>query len=268
MFLTRSEYDRGVNTFSPEGRLFQVEYAIEAIKIGTTAVGITTSEGVILAVEKRLLSPLQEPGSVEKIYEIDSHIGCAMSGLSADARTLVDHARSESQYHRFTFNEPMPVESLTQAVCDLALNFGEGDEETTMARPFGVALLVAGWDHKGPVLYHTDPSGTFTRFDAKAIGAGSEGAQTALQEQFHKNLTLLEAETMAITILKQVMEEKLDATNVEVASVRMPPGQKMAAPTAACHYVPGASEVPQFKSYNKEELEAALARVAAASASS
>ena len=181
MFLTRSEYDRGVNTFSPEGRLFQVEYAIEAIKIGTTAIGISTSEGVVIAVEKRLLSPLQEPGSVEKIYEVDSHIGVAMSGLSADARTLVDHARSESQYHRFTFNEPMPVESLTQAVCDLALNFGGGDEEQTMARPFGVALLVAGWDHHGPVLYHTDPSGTFTRFDAKAIGAGSEGAQTALQ---------------------------------------------------------------------------------------
>jgi len=268
MFLTRSEYDRGVNTFSPEGRLFQVEYAIEAIKIGTTAVGIATPEGVVMAVEKRLLSPLQEPGSVEKIFEVDSHIGCAMSGLSADARTLVDHARSESQYHRFTFNEPMPVESLTQAVCDLALNFGEGDEETTMARPFGVALLVAGWDHKGPVLYHTDPSGTFTRFDAKAIGAGSEGAQTALQEQFHKNLTLLEAETMAISILKQVMEEKLDATNVEVASVRMPPAKPETPVTAACHYVPGNKNTPQFATYSKAELEAALARVAAASASS
>mgnify|MGYP002632423121 CR=1 FL=1 len=181
MFLTRSEYDRGVNTFNPEGRLFQVEYAIEAIKIGSTAIGICTSEGVVLAVEKRLLSPLQEPSSVEKIYEADSHVGIAMSGLSADARTLVNHARSESQYHRFTFNEPMPVESLTQAVCDLALQFGESGEENAMSRPFGVALLVAGWDHHGPVLYHTDPSGTFTRFDAKAIGAGSEGAQTQLQ---------------------------------------------------------------------------------------
>lgn len=264
MFLTRSEYDRGVNTFSPEGRLFQVEYAIEAIKIGTTAIGISTSEGIVIAVEKRLLSPLQEPGSVEKIFEVDSHIGVAMSGLSADARTLVDHARSESQYHRFTFNEPMPVESLTQAVCDLALNFGEGDEEQTMARPFGVALLVAGWDHHGPVLYHTDPSGTFTRFDAKAIGAGSEGAQTALQEQYHKNLTLVEAETMAITILKQVMEEKLDASNVEVASIKMPPPKPAVPLTAACHYVPGSKDQPKFSTYSKAELEEALARVAAA----
>jgi len=143
MFLTRSEYDRGVNTFSPEGRLFQVEYAIEAIKIGTTAIGVCTDEGIVIAVEKRLLSPLQEPSSVEKIYEIDSHIGVAMSGLSADARTLVDHARSESQYHRFTFNEPMPVEALTQAVCDLALKFGESGDEKAMSRPFGVALLIA-----------------------------------------------------------------------------------------------------------------------------
>jgi len=217
MFLTRSEYDRGVNTFSPEGRLFQVEYAIEAIKIGTTAIGIATAEGVVIAVEKRLLSPLQEPSSVEKLFEVDSHIGVAMSGLSADARTLVDHARSESQYHRFTYNEPMPCESLTQSVCDLALGFGES-EGSKMARPFGVALLVAGWDSKGPVLYHTDPSGTYTRFDAKAIGAGSEGAQTALQEQYHQKLSLAEAETMAVTILKQVMEDKVDVTNVEARS--------------------------------------------------
>jgi 20S proteasome subunit alpha 5 len=97
MFLTRSEYDRGVNTFSPEGRLFQVEYAIEAIKLGSTAVGIQTAEGVVLAVEKRLTSPLLEPSSIEKIVEVDTHLGAAMSGLTADARTLVEHARVETQ---------------------------------------------------------------------------------------------------------------------------------------------------------------------------
>lgn len=114
MYLTRSEYDRGVNTFSPEGRLFQVEYAIEAIKLGSTAVGLQTKSGSILAVEKRLTSPLLEPRSVEKIAEIDTHIGAAMSGLVADARTLVDHARVEAQNHRFTYDEPVGVEALTQ----------------------------------------------------------------------------------------------------------------------------------------------------------
>ncbi|CAN0877788.1 Proteasome subunit alpha type-5 [Linum grandiflorum] len=185
MFLTRTEYDRGVNTFSPEGRLFQVEYAIEAIKLGSTAIGLKTKEGVVLAVEKRITSPLLEPSSVEKVMEIDEHIGCAMSGLIADARTLVEHARVETQSHRFSYGEPMTVESTTQALCDLALRFGEGDEES-MSRPFGVSLLIAGHDENGPSLYYTDPSGTFWQCNAKAIGSGSEGADSSLQEQYNK----------------------------------------------------------------------------------
>merc|ERR1719379_969149 len=121
----KSEYDRGVSTFSPEGRLFQVEYAIEAIKLGSTAVGITTKEGVVLAVEKRIISPLVEPSSIEKVLEIDLHMGCAMSGLTADARTLVDHARVEAQNHWFTYNERIPVESCVHAISDLALDFAD-----------------------------------------------------------------------------------------------------------------------------------------------
>jgi len=216
MFLTRSEYDRGVNTFSPEGRLFQVEYAIEAIKLGSTAIGIQTSEGVVLAVEKRITSKLLEPSSVKKIVKLDDQIGCAMSGLVADARTLVDHARVETQNHWFVYDEKMGTEACVQSVCDLALGFGEGE----MARPFGVALLVAGVDDKdGPALYHTDPSGTYTKYEAKAIGAGSEGAQTYLQEHYNKSLKLHEAEKMALEVLKQVMEEKISSTNVEVGVI-------------------------------------------------
>ncbi|KAI7838011.1 hypothetical protein COHA_008193 [Chlorella ohadii] len=221
MFLTRSEYDRGVNTFSPEGRLFQVEYAIEAIKLGSTAIAVRTDEGVVMAVEKRVTSPLLEPSSIEKVAEIDEHIGVAMSGLTADARTLIDHGRVETQQHRFTYNEPMPLESVTQSLCDLALRFGEDDnDEGGMSRPFGVALLVAGWDAEGgPVLFHTDPSGTYVKYDAKAIGSGSEGAQTALQESYRKDMTLKEAEVLALSTLKQVMEEKVTATNVDIARV-------------------------------------------------
>jgi 20S proteasome subunit alpha 5 len=221
MFLTRSEYDRGVNTFSPEGRLFQVEYAIEAIKMGSTAIGIQTSEGVILAVEKRITSTLLEPSSIEKILEIDSHLGCAMSGLNADARTMIDHARVQAQNHTFVYDEPIKVESITQAICDLALRFGEGaqGEESIMSRPFGVALLIAGCDENGPQLFHADPSGTFTKYQAKAIGSGSEGAQTELQENYHKSLTLKEAEALSLKVLKQVMEEKVNSVNVQLCSV-------------------------------------------------
>jgi 20S proteasome subunit alpha 5 len=262
MYLTRSEYDRGVNTFSPEGRLFQVspvsirkkliryhsvlfrflvsnglhrshlishliltqvEYAIEAIKLGSTAVGIQTPYGCVLAVEKRLSSPLLDPSSVEKIAEIDAHVGAAMSGLVADARTLVDHARVEAQNHSFTYDEPIGVEALTQAVCDLALSFGEGsdgDSKKRMSRPFGVALLLAGYDElDGCQLFFSDPSGTFVRYKAKAIGAGSEGAQSNLEESYSDSMTLEEAEVLALTTLKQVMEEKISTDNIELARV-------------------------------------------------
>merc|ERR1712029_1006618 len=167
-------YDRGPNTFSPEGRLFQVEYAIEAIKLGSTAIGIQTSEGVILAVEKRITSPLMEPTSIEKIVEIDSHIACAFSGLAADSKTLIDKARVESQNHWFTYDEKMQVESVAQAVSNLAIQFGDSDDDAgVMSRPFGVAILFAGLDDNGPQLYHMDPSGTYLQFDARAIGSGS-----------------------------------------------------------------------------------------------
>ena len=102
MFLNRSEYDRGVNTFSPEGRLFQVEYAIEAIKLGSTAVGVKSAEGVVLAVEKRITSTLLESSSVEKIVQLDQHLGCALSGLIADSRTIIEHARVEAQVGGFS----------------------------------------------------------------------------------------------------------------------------------------------------------------------
>jgi hypothetical protein len=105
----------------------QVEYAIEAIKLGSTSIGVQTSEGVVLAVEKRITSKLLEPSSVKKIVRLDHHIGCAMSGLVADARTLVEHARVETQNHWFVYDEKMGVEACVQGVCDLALGFGEGE---------------------------------------------------------------------------------------------------------------------------------------------
>ncbi|KAH8861458.1 Proteasome subunit alpha type-5 [Schistosoma japonicum] len=160
-------------------------------QLGSTGIGIKTNEGVVMAVEKRVNSTLIIPSSIEKIFEVDKHIACAVSGLVADARTLIERARTEAAHHWFVYNEKMAIEDVTKAVSNLALAFGDDDMESgAMSRPFGVALLFAGVDERGPQLYHMDPSGTYIRYEAKAIGSGSEGAQQALQEIYHKMATV------------------------------------------------------------------------------
>ena len=126
------------------------------------------------------------PTGNEKIMQIDTHVACVLSGLVADARTLVDHARVEAQNHRFTFNESLTVEGVAQIISDLALNFGEGDgsKKKAMARPYGVSLLIAGYDEHGPQLFQTDPSGNFMSWTARAIGPACEGAQSILLESY------------------------------------------------------------------------------------
>jgi len=222
-FAGRSEYDRSVGCWSPDGRLFQIEYAMEAIKLGSTAIGMVTKEGVVLAVEKKIPNTLIVPSSMEKIFEIDGHMGCAMSGLIADARTLVDHARNEAQNHWFTYDEPMSVESCVSSISELALDFSDVSEKKnkTMSRPFGVALLIAGMEPSSgePVLWMSDPSGTYMQYNHYAIGCAQEGANSLLNEQYKPDMTFKEAETLAMTILRQMMEEKMSKTNVEVASV-------------------------------------------------
>lgn len=223
MFSTRSEYDRGVNTFSPEGRLFQVEYALGAIKLGSTAVGICVNEGVILASERRIASTLIEKDSVEKLLAIDEHIGCAMSGLMADARTLIDYARVECNHYKFVYDENIRIKSCVELISEVALDFSnlsDTKRKKIMSRPFGVALLIGGVDDNGPSLWYTEPSGTNTRFLAASIGSAQEGAELILQENYNKNMTFKEAEILALTVLRQVMEDKLSSTNVEIAVIK------------------------------------------------
>ncbi|CAD7968062.1 unnamed protein product [Amoebophrya sp. A120] len=219
----KSEYDRSVGTWSPAGRLFQLEYAIQAIKLGTTAIGLVTKEGVLLVVEKKLANSLIVPKTIQKVFEIDHHVGCATAGLLADARMLVDHARNEAQSHWFTYNEPLSIESCVNAIADLALDFADvtdGRRKKTMSRPFGVAMLVGGVNDDGkPALWVTDPSGTCTEYTAAAIGSAQEGATSLLSEQYKADMTLAEAEIVGVGILRQMMEEKMTTTNIEVAKI-------------------------------------------------
>lgn len=179
----------------------------------------------MLGIEKKLPSSklMELSNKSEKLVEIDRHCVCAMSGIVGDARILIDHARVEAQNHNFNFNEQMGVEAITQAVSDLAINFGEGYEGSKrkpMARPYGVALLIGGVDENGPQLFQTDPSGTYCEWQADAIGSGQETAMSSLKESYHSNMSLAEAEKMVLQVLKGNMEEKITKENVEIMVVR------------------------------------------------
>jgi len=164
-----------------------------------------------------------EPAKSEKLVEVDKHCAVAMSGIVGDARVLIDHARVESANHKFNYVEPLQVKLITQSVSDLTMNFGEGYEGSKrkpMARPYGVALLIAGVDERGPQLFQTDPSGTYFEWKARAIGSGGDTAMTALKESYHSNMTLAEAEKLILKILKQVMEEKISMDTVEICIIK------------------------------------------------
>jgi len=208
-------YDRAITIFSPDGRLFQVEYAIEAVKRGTAAIGIKTSEGVVLVVEKRSHTQLIEQNSVKKIFAVDRHIGVAIAGLTADARVLVNQIRIQAQIDRLTYDEPPTVETLTQKLGDLKQLY----TQHAGVRPFGVSLLVAGVDDTGPKLYSTEPSGSIWGHKAAAIGSGVQAVTEYLEKTYQDSLTLDEGIVLALRALKQAVEEDLHPQKVEVATV-------------------------------------------------
>ena len=240
---SKNDYDHGVNTFSPEGRIFQIEYARKSIGLGSTGIGIRTKEGVVLAAEKRISSPLVIPSSVKKIFDIDSHIATVVSGMTADASSLVEHARVDAQNHRFSFDEPARVEAITLGISDLALEFGENAaRQHVMSRPYGVALLIGGVDDDGPQLWSTDPSGTYWSFDAYAIGSGAQEARSILKEKYTKDCSIREAIYLTAAILRQVVEDKTTAENIEITVISM--DEKRAKPLSTAQIQSVLDELP------------------------
>ena len=208
-------YDRAITVFSPDGRLFQVEYAREAVKRGTTTVGVKFKDGVVLIVNKRLSSKLIEPKSIEKIFKIDSHIGCATSGLVADARALVDRARIECQVNAFNYSEDLAVETLVKKICD----FKQSYTQYGGVRPFGTAMLMAGIDASGPHLYETDPSGAMMAYKAGGIGAGRNEVMEVFEKNFKDNMTQNQAVNLGLKALSAANENNLKSDVVEIAVI-------------------------------------------------
>ena len=208
-------YDRAITVFSPDGRLFQVEYAREAVKRGTTTVGMKFKQGVVLIVDKRISSRLIEPQSIDKIFQIDEHIGCATSGLVADARVLVDRARIEAQVNKITYGESMSVDNLVKRLCDFKQTFTQYGG----VRPFGTSLLLAGVDENGRHLYETDPSGALMAYKAGSIGSGRNAVIGLFEDEFQENLTMDKCIALGLKALDKATDADLNADAVEIGIV-------------------------------------------------
>lgn len=210
-------YDSRTTTFSPEGRLYQVEYAMEAINNAALAVGILCEDGIVLCAEKKLQSKLlAKPKTSEKMYKVDSHIACAVAGLTSDANILINRARLTAQQHFFRFQEPLPVEDLIKSLCNMKQTYTQYGG----LRPFGVSFLFAGWDlNRGFQLYHSDPSGNYGGWKATAIGNNSQTARDKLKTDYEETLTVEKALVLGVKVLRKAMDSTPSIDRMEFSTL-------------------------------------------------
>jgi len=230
-------YDMAITQFSPEGRLFQVEYAIEAVRRGTTAIVCRNENSVVFAVEKKS-SELQVSLGSEKIFKIDDHIGVAIAGLTADARVLIDRARVQAQINLLSYDEKISVKDATLNICEYKQAF----TQNAGVRPFGVSFLIAGIDDtNGPLLYLTDPSGAMWGYKAFAIGSGAADARSFLEEHYKDDISDEDLKVLPLKALKELMGDALNKNTCDVAFIL--------------------SEDKKFKLLDLEEKEALLKKL-------
>lgn len=190
-------YDRAITVFSPQGRLYQVEYALETVRSGSTAIAVACKEGIILTVEERMHTKLQNPNFSWKLFQVDEHIGAAAAGLNSDARVLVDTARIHAQIIRLSYDEEPTVEAVAKRVGDVMQIY----TQHAGVRPFGAALLLGGVDKTGVRVFYTEPSGMVLEYDAWSIGRGAERVKEFLEANYKRDISLEEAIELALKAL-------------------------------------------------------------------
>lgn len=219
-------FDTRTTVFSPEGRLYQVEYAMEAISHAGTCLGILASDGVLLACERRNVNKLLDDSvfKSEKLYKVNDDIMCSVAGITADANVLINQLRIIAQQHRFQYGEQIPLELLVRSLCDTKQAYTQFGG----MRPFGVSLVYAGWDKElGFQLYLSDPSGNYSGWKATCVGNNSSTAINVLKQEFDENNTdLASAMKLAVKIMAKTMDAtKLTADNVELVTLSQTNGK-------------------------------------------
>jgi proteasome alpha subunit len=215
MFAAPGAYDRAITVFSPDGRLFQVEYAVETVNRGATILGIVCSEGVVLGAEETIETKLEDPNFSWKLYKVDDHVGAAIVGLSSDARILIDQSRIYAQSNRLMYDDPIDIEIITKRVGDLKQLY----TQHAGVRPFGVSILFGGVDRMGNRLFATHPSGSYRGYKAVAVGVGRETVINILKTEYHENMKLDEAIKLAIKCLVNALEAREQPTRVKISVI-------------------------------------------------
>merc|ERR1711962_754045 len=217
VIMSASSYDRAITVFSPDGHLFQVEYAQEAVKKGSTAVGVKGKDVVVLCVEKKSVPKLQEERTVRKICLLDDHVLMAFAGLTADARILVNRARVECQSHKLTVEDPVTLEYITRFIATLKQRYTQSNGR----RPFGTSCLIAGFDPDStPHLYVTEPSGTYTEWLANAVGRSAKTVREFLEKQYPPEAVATVDGTIKLAVKALLEVVQSGAKNVEVAIMK------------------------------------------------
>ena len=219
MLPAQQGYDRAITVFSPDGRLYQVEYAIETVRRGTIAVGVKCKEGIVIAVEEKPRK-LQISDTAQKIFQIDDHIGVAAAGYIPDARSQVDNARFFSQSNKMIYDEPVEVETIAKHLADQSQQY----TQYAGVRPFGVALILGGVVNDTPQLYLTDPSGTYISYDAIAIGSGSDQVTDFLEKTYKEDLSLDDAAALATGGIYLSSEDKEGTKHIRMALIKKETG--------------------------------------------
>jgi len=219
MLPAQQGYDRAITVFSPDGRLYQVEYAIETVRRGTIAVGIKCKDGIVIAVEEKPRK-LQISDTAQKIFQIDDHVGVAAAGYIPDARSQVDNARFFSQSNKMIYDEPVEVETIAKHLADQCQQY----TQYAGVRPYGVALILGGVVNNTPQLYLTDPSGTYISYDAIAIGSGSDQVTDFLEKTYKKDLSLDDASILASAGIYLSSEDKEGTNHIRMACIKKETG--------------------------------------------
>jgi len=214
VFAAPGAYDRAITVFSPDGRLFQVEYAMELVNRGATIMGIQCAEGVVLGSEENI-EPLEEAEYSWKIFKVDEHVGAAIVGLSSDARILIDQARIYAQSNKLTYDEPIDVEVVTKRICDIQQMY----TQHAGVRPFGVSIIFGGVDKTGSHVFGTHPSGTYRGYKATALGAGRETVLAILKEEYRENLSLEENTKLTMKCLAKALEARQLPPRIKIAII-------------------------------------------------